>query len=136
MPPFSRKILLTLQGDMQRRRLLVAAAAVAVAAVIAVAWSFDPMEGTFPYPRCTFKWLTGWDCPGCGATRALHALLHGRVGDAWAANPAVFVAVPLIALAFAAERPRNARLRRMLLSPVVISVLLAATILWTIVRNL
>lgn len=121
---------------MQRRRFLVAAAAVTVAAALVVAWNFDPMGGAFPYPRCTFKWLTGLDCPGCGATRALHTLLHGRVGDAWAANPAVFVAIPLAALAFAAERRPDARLRRLLSSPVAIGVLLAATFLWTLFRNI
>jgi len=28
-------------------------------------------------PRCSFHVLTGWHCPGCGNTRATHALLHG-----------------------------------------------------------
>ena len=29
------------------------------------------------YPVCAFHELTGLNCPGCGATRALYALLHG-----------------------------------------------------------
>lgn len=28
-------------------------------------------------PRCSFQVLTGWHCPGCGNTRAAHALLNG-----------------------------------------------------------
>ncbi len=30
-------------------------------------------------PRCMFHEMTGLYCPGCGATRALSALLHGDV---------------------------------------------------------
>lgn len=43
------------------------------------------------YPRCVFKMLTGLDCPGCGTTRALHHLLHGRVEEAFRLNPMLFV---------------------------------------------
>jgi len=28
---------------------------------------------------CPFRTLTGWDCPGCGATRAGLAIVHGRL---------------------------------------------------------
>lgn len=31
------------------------------------------------YPPCAFHLLTGWYCPGCGGTRAVRALLHGRL---------------------------------------------------------
>lgn len=121
---------------MTRRTLYALAALVALAIVGFVAYRFDPAGGEFPYPRCSFKLLTGWDCPGCGSTRALHALLHGRVADAWAANPAIFVAVPLIALCFAAESPRCPRLRRVLFSPAAAWALIAAALLWTLCRNL
>ena len=30
------------------------------------------------YPVCTFKQLTGFDCPGCGLTRAMHSLVTGH----------------------------------------------------------
>lgn len=121
---------------MTRRTVYVGAAIVALAAAGFIAYRFDPAGGAFPYPRCMFKVLTGWDCPGCGSTRALHALLHGRVADALAANPAIFVALPLIALCLAAESPRCPKLRRIITSPAAACTLIAAALLWTLFRNL
>lgn len=31
------------------------------------------------YPPCAFHMLTGLYCPGCGGTRAVRALMHGRL---------------------------------------------------------
>jgi hypothetical protein len=42
-----------------------------------VVYCFDPSQTPF-YPGCAFHRLTGLNCPGCGATRGLYALLHGR----------------------------------------------------------
>jgi len=44
------------------------------------------------YPICQFHRLTGWNCPGCGMTRALYALLHGHLSVALHDN-ALFVFV-------------------------------------------
>ena len=52
-----------------------------VAAVLgsgAVLFFFDPAKHGF-YPICLFHSLTGWNCPGCGATRAAYQLLHGHL---------------------------------------------------------
>jgi hypothetical protein len=46
---------------------------------------FDPALTPF-YPQCAFHRLTGLNCPGCGATRGLYALLHGRWRQAWQDN--------------------------------------------------
>lgn len=32
----------------------------------------------FKFPPCIFHLLTGYYCPGCGGTRAIAALLHGK----------------------------------------------------------
>ena len=42
-----------------------------------VIYFFNPSTHAF-YPECQFHRLTGLDCPGCGMTRAVYALLHGH----------------------------------------------------------
>jgi len=46
-------------------------------------------------PLCPSRWL-GLRCPGCGMTRALALLLHGRWREAIAMNPRVVVVAPLL----------------------------------------
>ena len=55
----------------------------------AVVFFFDPATNAF-YPVCQFHRLTGLNCPGCGMTRALYALLHGNFSAALQDN-ALFV---------------------------------------------
>jgi hypothetical protein len=45
--------------------------------VCAMVFFFNPSTHGF-YPVCMLHALTGLNCPGCGATRALYALLHGN----------------------------------------------------------
>jgi hypothetical protein len=54
--------------------IILGAAAIGAMAVV---FFFDPAKNNF-YPVCLFHELTGLNCPGCGATRALFALLHGH----------------------------------------------------------
>jgi hypothetical protein len=56
----------------------------------------DPVEASW-YPLCIFHQLTSLHCPGCGATRALHALLNGRFVEAVCWNPFLVLGGPLIA---------------------------------------
>jgi hypothetical protein len=67
----------------------------------AVLFFFDPTKHGF-YPLCLFHLLTGWNCPGCGGTRAAYQLLHGHVLRALQDN-ALFVLM-LMALAIGGLR--------------------------------
>lgn len=64
---------------------------------------FDP-ERHGAFLPCPFHWLTGLLCPGCGAQRAMHDLLHGRVAEAWGHNPALVAALPLLGLQWGLSR--------------------------------
>lgn len=106
-------------------------------ALVAVYFFFDPGSARW-MPRCLFHELTGWQCPGCGAQRALHALLHGRLAEAWGYNPFIFIIVPLaVALGLIeAFRDRVPRLYKAVYRPATFIAVLAALIGWTIARNL
>jgi hypothetical protein len=59
----------------------------------AVLFLFDPRTHDF-YPRCPLHEWTGLACPGCGALRALHQLLHGRLWAAFEFNPLLVCLLP------------------------------------------
>lgn len=109
--------------------------AVAVA-LVAMYFIFDPSVSGW-MPKCVFHSLTGYDCPGCGAQRMLHALLHGDFASAWKANAFLLCAFPLLALlAFSAcFRTRFPRLYRIVNSVPVIIVTGVAMVVWTLYRN-
>jgi hypothetical protein len=93
-----------------RRALPTLALAGAAAVLAPVLWRIDPNAADSPWPPCPLHALTGLYCPGCGSTRALHALLHGDVVQALAMNPLLVCALPVLAamaLNAAGWRPRG-----------------------------
>ena len=52
------------------------------------------------FPQCAFKAMTGLDCPGCGMTRGLHALVHGDVLRALSHNILLVVIIAIGAVWF------------------------------------
>lgn len=101
-------------------------------AAAAVVWLAVCDPETSPAPQCLFYRLTGWQCPGCGTQRAVHALLHGRFAAAWHYNAALLPALAVAALYALNPRP----LRRYLWSTPALWVTAAAVIAWWIGRNL
>ena len=79
--------------------LLATSAAVASVPVL---YRFNPLEVHF-YPRCPLYVMTGIYCPGCGALRAGHALLHGHLLTALDYNALLVLAAPFLAYALAAQ---------------------------------
>ena len=59
---------------------------------------FEPGK-TGLYPVCIFRLLTGFTCPGCGCTRAMHQILHGHFLNAFMLNPLFLVAIPFLLFA-------------------------------------
>ena len=54
-----------------------AVAAFVIGCGLVFIYFFNPSTHGF-YPTCLFHQLTGLNCPGCGSTRGLYALLHGN----------------------------------------------------------
>jgi len=72
-----------------------AVSAAGLIAAAAIVFFLDPAQYRF-YPGCLFHQVTGLNCPGCGATRALHALMHGHLADAARFNLLFLVCLPYV----------------------------------------
>src|ERR1035438_1401565 len=103
----------------------------------AVLFFFDPAKHGF-YPICLFHSLTGLNCPGCGATRAAHQLLHGHLLGALHDN-ALFV-LTLTALtaqgAWLGMKKTQNRPVAFIVSPMMLWAFLVAVFVFTGLRNL
>ncbi|HEU4869709.1 MAG TPA: DUF2752 domain-containing protein [Pyrinomonadaceae bacterium] len=81
------------------RRSTVIAIWSLLAAGAAYLFVFEPGKTGF-FPICLFRFFTGFTCPGCGTTRALHQILHGHLLTAFTLNPLFIISIPFLLLAF------------------------------------
>ena len=121
-----------------RRRRNANTLLAAVLLLGAALFLYPPTRFSF-YPACPIHLYLGFLCPGCGATRALAALLRGRVMEAMRLN-ALFVLLLPIALAGAIESYRRAlrpeRFRWPQPPAAALYATLAAAAIFTVARNL
>lgn len=115
---------------------------IAVLGLLAVAagmvlFCFDPSRYHF-YPVCFFHQTTGLLCPGCGALRAVHQLLHGHLATAFRFNPVLVVSLPILVwlggrygLLKARNQPASFSLR-----PGWLWMMLAVVLAFSVLRNL
>jgi len=114
-------------------------ASLVVLALAGAAYALRETGGAGWMPGCVFRKVTGLDCPGCGMTRATYAMLHGRIGDAFAFNPVGMILLPLALIALGIEvlgwvmgRPMPFRLRTGRWG---VGIVAAILITWWVVRN-
>lgn len=73
-------------------------------AIIAMLWIiaiiFINPESSAIFPQCAFKYITGYDCPGCGSQRAIYQLINLNIVEAWRYNPLLFLVMPYLLLLF------------------------------------
>src|SRR5258705_9194307 len=75
-------------------RTAVPPAIIALATMILL--RFPPAQHSF-YPRCPIHELFHLQCPGCGATRAIAALLRGHFIEAMSLNALITLLLPFAA---------------------------------------
>ena len=115
-----------------------AAVALCVAGAVAYTLAEDRSHVTGPTP-CLLRLTTGFDCPGCGGTRAAWFLLHGGFSQA-ARHHAVFVfAVPFLLYSYVAWTinvtfGRNLPVPR--ITPTHAGIFLGVWFVWATLRNL
>jgi hypothetical protein len=114
-------------------------AGTSVAACGYVLWANPTDGGAGDLPGCLVRLTTGFDCPGCGGTRAAWYLMHGDLGAA-AQHHLLFVfAVPFLVYAYvawAAGAVFNKPLPQLRLSFKAIGIGLAVWAVFSVLRNL
>lgn len=79
----------------RRRRLLAPLVTLGVSALaLGYVAAVDPNTPGH-YPLCPTKYFFGFDCPGCGLTRATHDLITGNVAGALDHNIFIIILAPL-----------------------------------------
>lgn len=126
----------TVKGAFGRLKAPFGVLALGAAGVVVLQF-VDPNKPGNLLPKCPFNWLTGLNCPACGVTRMLHALLHGDVVSAFHFNAVMLaVGVPLAVWLFSRwTRDRWTGERRSVPKSVGVAVLVVAA-LWGVGRNL
>lgn len=116
--------------------IVVIGAAVAVMVLAAILFLFDPRQFAF-YPRCLLHTVTGLHCPGCGALRGMHELLHGHLSAAMRMNALLFLGLPVAGCVYLYQRVRNqdGAAANVLKSPLLGWWTLAAVVLFWALRN-
>lgn len=109
----------------------------AVALLLGVYFIFDPSQSAW-MPRCMLHYFTGFECPGCGSQRAVHALLHGDVAAAFSANALLVCLLPLlVVLGFVdLNRKKMPRAYASIHRPWVLFTIMGLIIVWGVARNL
>lgn len=118
------------------KTVAIVAAVIVLLSLCTFYYIADPASAWMP--RCFFRYVTGYECPGCGFQRVLHAGLHGDIAAAWGYNPFVFFAIPVGVFYIVVEawRTRWPRLHARVNHPIVITAILLAVIAFWVVRNL
>jgi hypothetical protein len=127
------------QADRTRQLIITAGVWLGLAAVAIFLFFFNPASPANQwFPKCPFRLLTGWQCPGCGSTRALYQLLHLHPLAAFKLNPLMVLTLPFIVYGFLGLT-RSAVLgkpqRRLFIPPVYLWTWLALLIFFWVFRN-
>jgi hypothetical protein len=125
----------TLTGAFTRLRAPLGVLALCGAGAVLLLF-VNPNDPDNLLPRCPIKWLTGYNCPGCGITRMVHALLHGDVVGAFHYNAVMLtLGVPLVVWLFSRwTRDKWTGERRSVPKSVGFATLVVAVV-WGIGRN-
>jgi len=102
--------------------------------------TFNPADNIF-FPKCPFRTLTGYKCPGCGSQRAIHSLLNLNITSAFKENLLLVISIPylLIGFVFNTKKVKNDKIvlwRKLLYGTNAIKIILVLIILFWILRNI
>lgn len=84
-------------ADRGRQMMIAGGVWLTLAAISVFLFFFNPASPANQFlPKCPFRLVTGFQCPGCGSTRAGHHLLHLDLIGAFKLNPLIVLTLPFI----------------------------------------
>lgn len=132
--------LIVRMAERSPRWLAPASIAVCFAGVASYVWVSNPTDGgAADIQTCLIKLTTGFDCPGCGGTRAFYYLLHGNIPEAARHHAIAVFAAPFLVwlyLAWAIQRTTGRQIPAPRIGPRAVAVFLSAWAVFMVVRNL
>ncbi|MCQ2258286.1 MAG: DUF2752 domain-containing protein [Bacteroidaceae bacterium] len=88
--------------------------------------------------KCPLYFLTGWQCPLCGAQRQLHSLMHLDIAGAWRMNAGLMLIYPYLAALLLCQFSwsfRHSKIGRFVRQNRTIFIFVALMLVWGVVRN-
>lgn len=117
---------------------------VAIISIIAligglIIYKFNPSLYWF-MPKCPFKLITGFNCPGCGIQRAIYEMLHGNFIEAIKYNYYLLYSGPYLAsFIFVWVMPDGkcrTSIKEIIENKVVVKIYIYSFAFWLIFRNI
>ena len=104
-----------------------------------VLYYLNPTQYWF-MPKCPFKLITGFSCPGCGIQRAVHAILHGEFAEGIKYNYYLSYSGPY-AMAFIIEwmmpiGKAREKLSNVIENKYVVNFYILSFTIWLVLRNI
>jgi len=115
--------------------------AIILVTILAILYRTYNPNGNIYFPKCPFRELTGFKCPGCGSQRAVHYLLNFDIYSATKENAILVLSIPYIltGLVFDLMKRPNERIlkwRKRLFGQKAIFIILTIIIAFWILRNI
>lgn len=101
---------------------------------------YDPLSNVH-FPKCPFRVITGYKCPGCGSQTTIHSLLNFDFLRAFRANAMLVLSIPYLFIGFIFDMIKNPnerilRWRKRLFGEKAIYFILVIIVIYSILRNL
>lgn len=122
---------------MKRKIIVIALVVIGLLALVCLYYFFDPTSSGWAW-KCPLKALTGYDCPSCGNQRLVHALVHGRIVEAFHYNPFTMLSLPYVIpllLTLRSNKGFPLKVRKIVQAPVALYIYCGAVCLWWVLRN-
>lgn len=125
--------------DRARQRTIALVIWMGLGAIAIFLFFFNPASASNQwFPKCPFRMVTGWQCPGCGSTRACYQLIHLHPVAAFKLNPLMVMTLPFIVygfLGFTKSAITGQPQRRIFIPPIYLWAWLVVLIFFWVFRN-